>query len=108
MTLVENVTDVNDKIYEAAAREGVYSTGWRRRPLAGTWRTPTGSVWAVPTPGRSPPRPSPEIVGLIEELVARELAYEASGDVYFRVAPFPNTAGSPGAAPTRWSRRTTT
>ncbi len=43
-------------------------------------------------PARREPKATetiPEIVALIEELVARELAYAVDGDVYFRVARFP-------------------
>src|SRR5262249_6805649 len=39
----------------------------------------------------------PEIVALIAELIARGLAYEASGDVYFRVARFPDYGRLSGA-----------
>ncbi len=55
VTLVENVTDVNDKIYAAAAR------GRRAEPGAGrgddprtTRPTPTGSGSAGPTTSRAP------------------------------------------------------
>ena len=58
VTLAENVTDLNDKIYDAARRLGIGSAELARRPPAGTSRTPTGSVSAVPTSSRSPPRAS--------------------------------------------------
>jgi cysteinyl-tRNA synthetase len=46
-TYVHNITDINDKIYEAAPGAS------ERR--SGTWRTPTTSASAVPTicPGRA-------------------------------------------------------
>ena len=57
VTLVENITDINDKIYRAAP-------GRERRSspptlLAGTSRTPTCSVWDDRTSSRSRPSPSP-------------------------------------------------
>ena len=39
----------------------------------------------------------PEIVALIEELVGRGLAYESQGDVYFRVASYPDYGELSGA-----------
>ena len=43
----------------------------------------------------------PEIVALIEELVARGLAYGSSGDVYFRVAQLPRLRAALRPAPRR-------
>jgi cysteinyl-tRNA synthetase len=83
VTLVENVTDVNDKIYAAApgrsAALAVEATGWYREDtdLLGLGR-PDVEPLATET--------VPEIIALIEELVGRGLAYDAGGDVYFRVA----------------------
>jgi cysteinyl-tRNA synthetase len=86
--LVHNITDVDDKVYvEAAAREA------GSRDLA-EWAT----AWFVEDTDRLglgrpdvEPRASetmPEIIAFIEELLARDLAYVAEGDVYFRVARF--------------------
>ena len=52
--LVENVTDINDKIYEAAAPQGIPSDELARR-RSGTSRTPTISVSAGPMWSRSRP-----------------------------------------------------
>ena len=41
----------------------------------------------------------PEIIAFIEELVARDLAYEVQGDVYFRVARFDDYGRLSGAKP---------
>ena len=84
-TLVENITDINDKIYDAA-------------PGASAELAADASLWYVEDTGRlglgrpdHEPKASEtvgEIVALIEELVRRDLAYEAGGDVYFRVARY--------------------
>ena len=58
--LVVNVTDINDKIYAAAARAGEPSARVRGADdRAPTSRTPIGSASAGPTPSRWRPRRSP-------------------------------------------------
>ena len=99
VTLVENITDINDKIYAAAAREEIGSsalaakaTEWYREDTAGLGlERPDAEPLATETVG--------EIVALIEELVQRGLAYESSGDVYYRVAAFPDYGRLSGADP---------
>ena len=88
--LVENITDVNDKIYAAAAKEGVESA--RLAEQTTRWYVEDTDELGLGRPDVEPlaTETIPEIVALIEELVARELAYEAGGDVYFRVARFPD------------------
>ena len=49
----------------------------------------------------------PEIVAFIAELVERGHAYEADGDVYFRVGSCRSTARSRASGRTRWRTRTT-
>jgi cysteinyl-tRNA synthetase len=87
--LVENITDVNDKIYAAAAKQGVPSA--QLAAQTGRWYIEDTQDLGLGRPDVEPlaTETIPEIVSLIEELVARELAYEAGGDVYFRVARFP-------------------
>jgi cysteinyl-tRNA synthetase len=88
--LVENITDVNDKIYAAAAKQGVPSAQLAARTTR--WYIEDTQDLGLGRPDVEPlaTEAIPEIVSLIEELVARELAYEAGGDVYFRVARFPD------------------
>ena len=87
--LVENITDVNDKIYEAAATQGIASAGLAEQTTR--WYLEDTDDLELGRPDVEPlaTETIPEIVALIEELVARELAYESGGDVYFRVARFP-------------------
>jgi cysteinyl-tRNA synthetase len=88
VTLVENITDINDKIYVAAAATGVPSDGFARE-MADAYIADTDRL-GLGRPDREPRATETvgEIIGLIEELIAGGHAYEADGDVYFAVATF--------------------
>ncbi len=86
--LVVNVTDVNDKIYAAAAAAGEPSAEFGARMTA-AYTEDTGRLGL----GRPDAEPLATetidgIVALIAELVSSGHAYEAGGDVYFRVRSF--------------------
>ncbi|MGD9697403.1 MAG: cysteine--tRNA ligase [Thermoleophilia bacterium] len=86
--LVSNLTDVNDKIYDAARAEGVPSAELAARYsdayIADTDRLGLGRPDAEPRVTDM----IPEIVELIAILVERGLAYASQGDVYYRVDRF--------------------
>jgi cysteinyl-tRNA synthetase len=87
VTLVENITDINDKIYAAApGRSGELANE------ASQWYLDDTDALGLGRPDYEPraTQTIPEIVGLIGELVDLGLAYEAGGDVYFRVERFPD------------------
>ena len=86
-TLVQNITDINDKIYAAAPG---YSAELAEQ--ASQWYIEDTGDLGLGQPDHEPKATETiaEIVALIEELVARDLAYEAGGDVYFRVGRFPD------------------
>jgi cysteinyl-tRNA synthetase len=84
-----NVTDVNDKIYAAAGERGLSSselasqaTQWYRED---TDRLGVGRPDLEPTATEA----MDDIIALVGDLITRGLAYEAGGDVYFRVKEFP-------------------
>jgi cysteinyl-tRNA synthetase len=95
--LVENVTDVNDRIYDAAAVQRVGSAELAAQ--ATRWYFEDTDELGLGRPDAEPlaSETIPEIITLIEELVDRELAYESGGDVYFRVARYPDYGGLSGA-----------
>jgi cysteinyl-tRNA synthetase len=82
-TLVHNITDVNDKIYDAApgasAKLAADATAWY---LEDTGDLGLGMPDELPRATES----VPEIVRFIEQLVASDHAYPVEGDVYFSVA----------------------
>jgi cysteinyl-tRNA synthetase len=85
VTLVENITDVNDKIYEAAPGRSAHlardASAWYVQDTDGLG---LGRPDAEPTATES----VPAIVAAIEQLVERGHAYDVDGDVYFRVARY--------------------
>jgi cysteinyl-tRNA synthetase len=85
VTFVHNVTDVNDKIYDAApGRSAELAEQATRWYLEDTGDLGLGMPDEMPLATQS----IPEIVALIEELVEAGFAYAVDGDVYFRVARF--------------------
>ena len=97
VTLVENVTDVNDKIYDAARPQGIGSAELARRATA--WYVEDTSALGLGRPDVEPlaTETVDEIIALITLLISRGLAYEAGGDVYFRVSRFPEYGRLSGA-----------
>ncbi len=87
VTLVENITDINDKIYKAAPGASA-----KLAADAARWYVEDTDLLGLGRPDHEPlaTKTIPEIVALIEELVTRDLAYEAGGDVYYRVGRFPD------------------
>jgi cysteinyl-tRNA synthetase len=88
VTFVSNVTDVNDKIYDAAREQGIPSERLAREMTA---------AYVADTDGLGLGRPDheplasdtiPAIVELIGALIDTGHAYVAEGDVYFRVRSY--------------------
>ncbi|HEY2937029.1 MAG TPA: cysteine--tRNA ligase [Gaiellaceae bacterium] len=86
VTLVHNITDINDSIYEAApgasAELARNATEW--------YLEDTGDL-GLGMPDHLPKATEtvPEIVRFIEQLIETGHAYPVEGDVYFRIASYP-------------------
>ena len=98
--LAINITDVNDKIYVAAARAGVPSAQLAGQ-MAEAYRTDTGAL-GLGRPDAEPlaSETVPEIIALIERLVEHGAAYSSDdGDVYFSVEAYPQYGELSGQRP---------
>jgi cysteinyl-tRNA synthetase len=83
--LVINITDINDKIYDAApgasAQLASDATQWYLEDIG---RLGLEMPDVQPTAAAT----VPDQIALIEQLIERGFAYEAQGDVYYRVTKF--------------------
>jgi cysteinyl-tRNA synthetase len=96
VTLVHNITDINDRIYEAApgasAELAARATEWY---LDDTDALGLGRPDALPKATEV----VPQIIRFISELIESDHAYESEGDVYFRVASYPEYGRLSGQRP---------
>jgi cysteinyl-tRNA synthetase len=86
--LVVNVTDINDKIYDAAGEAGKPSDKYADE-MTSAYVADTDAL-GLPRPDAEPlaSETIDEIVALIQALIESGHAYQANGDVYFRVRSF--------------------
>ncbi len=86
VTFVHNITDINDKIYAAAAGEPSTQVAER----AGQWYIEDIEAFGLGMPDRMPKvtETLPEIVDFVQQLIDAGKAYEVDGDVYFRIGSF--------------------
>src|SRR5919201_1791689 len=96
VTLVHNITDINDRIYEAAPGA---SADLARR--ATEWYVQDTADFGLGMPDELPRATEvvPQIVRFIGELVARDCAYAVDGDAYFRVTRDPQYGRLSGQRP---------
>lgn len=88
VTMVRNVTDIDDKTLAKAAEAGAEWWAWALT-FEREFQAAYSAVGVLPP--ASEPRATghiPEIVGLIERLIERGHAYESEGSVYFDVRSY--------------------
>src|SRR6201993_4807885 len=95
-TLVHNITDVNDKIYDAAPGASAELT-----ERATAWYLEDVGDLGLGLPDAMPKATEsiPQIVEFIQQLVARDYAYAVGGDVYFRVGRYSDYGRLSGQRP---------
>src|SRR6201993_3741881 len=95
-TLVHNITDINDRIYEAAPNASA-----ELAERATRWYLQDTADLGLGTPDLMPKATESidEIVRFIEELIERGYAYAVEGDVYCRVARDPEYGRLSGQRP---------
>jgi cysteinyl-tRNA synthetase len=96
VTLVENITDINDKIYDAAPGRSAELAA-----QASQWYLEDTDALGLGRPDHEPKATETveEIIALISELVEGGHAYVSGGDVYFRVSSFPDYGRLSGQRP---------
>lgn len=85
VTYISNFTDVDDKIIKRAFEEGISPEAVADKYIA-AYLEDTQALGILPATKN--PRVMdyiPEIITFIQDLIAKDMAYESQGDVYFRV-----------------------
>jgi cysteinyl-tRNA synthetase len=95
-TFVHNITDINDKIYDAAPGASA-----ELAERVTKWYLEDTRAFGLGMPDHLPKATEmvPQIVRFIEQLIEREYAYAVDGDVYFRVARDPEYGRLSGQRP---------
>jgi cysteinyl-tRNA synthetase len=97
VVLVHNITDVDDKVYAEAAKQGLPSRELSERATA--WFFEDTDALGLGRPDLEPRATETieEIIAFIQQLIAEGHAYVANGDVYFSVESFPEYGRLSGA-----------
>ncbi|MDF1615304.1 cysteine--tRNA ligase [Desulfurivibrio dismutans] len=88
VTFVRNFTDIDDKIIKRAQEQNTTCEELSQRFIAKFHEDMEALGTLPPTLEPLATEHLPEMIALIRELVAKDLAYEAGGDVYYRVQRF--------------------
>ncbi|NJC89065.1 MAG: cysteine--tRNA ligase [Desulfuromonas sp.] len=88
VTYVRNYTDVDDKIINRANERGISSQELAETFIRAFDEDMAALGLATPTHQPKATEFIPQIIALVEKLIARGLAYESAGDVYYSVDKF--------------------
>ncbi len=92
VTYVRNYTDVDDKIIKAAQETGEEAVALAARFVQAFREDARALHMLEPDVSPKVSETIPEIIGIIERLVERGVAYASQGDVYFAVRQYPDYA----------------
>jgi len=88
VTYVRNYTDIDDKIINRANEQGIPWNDLAERFIGEFNKDMHALGIALPTHEPKATEHIPEIISIVQQLVAKDYAYPAAGDVYFRVNHF--------------------
>jgi len=89
VTYVRNYTDVDDKIIKRANERGISSKELAEEFIRAFDEDMATLGLALPTYQPRATDYIPQIIAICQQLIAKGLAYEAAGDVYYSVSKFP-------------------
>ncbi|MCK5236814.1 MAG: class I tRNA ligase family protein, partial [Deltaproteobacteria bacterium] len=88
VTYTKNYTDIDDKIIKRALEEGVTSKELAERYIEAYDKDMASLMVSVPSIRPKATETMEEIISIIEKLIEKDYAYEAEGDVMYRVRNF--------------------
>ena len=89
VTYVRNYTDVDDKIIKRANQRGIDSQALAEEFIRAFDEDMAALGLALPTHQPKATEHIPQIITIVQTLIAKGLAYESAGDVYYAVEKFP-------------------
>lgn len=89
VTYVQNITDVDDKIINRAHEEKTTPAAIAKKYEQAFWQDMEALKIKKPTYTPRATETIKEMLALVEKLIAKGLAYEVDGNVYFSVRDFP-------------------
>jgi cysteinyl-tRNA synthetase len=89
VAFVKNYTDVDDKIIARADKLGISTEALAERNIKSYEEDMAKLAILLPTEAPRATEHIPEMLALVERLVAKGVAYVVDGDVYFEVGRFP-------------------
>ena len=89
VTFVQNFTDIDDKMIRRANEEGITVRELGERFIEEYWKDAKALGIRPATVHPKATEHIPQIIALIEKLIANGRAYAVNGDVYYRVSAFP-------------------
>src|SRR6476659_7200254 len=90
VTHVMNITDVEDRIIAKSQEAGLTIDDYTAKYIEALWEDFDALGCERPDIVPRATRHIPEMVTLIEKLLANEHAYESDGSIYYRIASFPD------------------
>jgi cysteinyl-tRNA synthetase len=89
VTHVMNITDVEDRIIAKSQEAGLTIDEYTAKYIAALWEDSDALGLERPDIVPRATRHIPEMVSLIEKLLATDHAYKSDGSIYYRIASFP-------------------